>query len=410
MRQQEDNNYWVDLPTAKSLSLEARAILVWLIKRVQAKGGRVDPKWLNAELQRVVYEARKKMAKVTAQSQLTGEQIGNAIEPWVQLVRIRLFGSIHPPFQSARAAVEWIENEGEKERKGWKEKMGEDFNERGEWEGVGSFGSVNYLGVDGTVRQVPFYSAPPQRVRAMFLWPIDETGNIRRSFGYAGEVKAAMEEAKWVLEQLSAYPVPEEIKRDLESIFSRLPLSIAEEVEWEKSSMVSSLPLLAAEVEEMAGRTGFFPHSLVMYILCDSKPTLPRYVLRKWATGFFLLSKGLEVIPHRSIEIMAGDLTRDELIEAHRMLREWGPGKRQKGLTEKQFRLYHLVEEMGGVPKSGKMDFFGKVLEEWNKRYPEEKYKTVRGGVKAYDGIAAKIGADFPRKAVRRRKKGKRAQ
>lgn len=64
------------------------------------------------------------------------------------------------------------------------------------------------------------------------------------------------------------------------------------------------------------------------------------------------------------------------------------PGKQ---LTEKHERIYNLVNELGGIPLTGKMKFWGKFRQEWNKLYPDEKYESSIDPRKAFLTIYKRI-------------------
>jgi hypothetical protein len=66
----------------------------------------------------------------------------------------------------------------------------------------------------------------------------------------------------------------------------------------------------------------------------------------------------------------------------------------KKSLTEKNQRLYDLVQRLGGPPQKNKRAFWLGIMHEWNRRYGRKyrKYRTPNGPRVAYRRIVDQAG------------------
>ena len=142
----------------------------------------------------------------------------------------------------------------------------------------------------------------------------------------------------------------------------------------------------------MANATGFPQSSLVMHILTNVQPLLPRVRISRHITNYALPSGELLGSHSIILDIRAKDLTFDELRQTYNSHRELLDLKKGKTLNKKHWQIYQLVQKRGGpIIGKGTVAFWKSVKNEWNNLYPENKFLSLKGVKLAYDRLIVQL-------------------
>ena len=141
---------------------------------------------------------------------------------------------------------------------------------------------------------------------------------------------------------------------------------------------------------EIANDTGINHPSLVMHVLTNTKIVCSEWDLKLNNTHYRLPSGVMTEI--KGIEIkFRSTLSLEDMRQIYNEMRDHYKFKKCKALNAKHVLLYKLVKERGLPDKKGKVAFWKRITEEWNRRYPEAKYTTWKGVNMAYDRILKNI-------------------
>jgi len=115
----------------------------------------------------------------------------------------------------------------------------------------------------------------------------------------------------------------------------------------------------------MAEATGFSQLSVVMYILMGTKPLLSPFTVRFERKP----SPAFDVVHvQATIKIETPDITDEQWRAIRQEIRQaWGIDNTTR-FDEDDHQLLTIVEQLGGVPQQGKMAFWEKAYEEWNRQ------------------------------------------
>lgn len=162
--------------------------------------------------------------------------------------------------------------------------------------------------------------------------------------------------------------------------------------EWMHNVPINSLDLyiLEQETRRIAKVTGFPQQSLVVHVLSGNKPIVPRVGIHT-LEHFCKLSDqetlyGVEII----LEIRAKDFRFRELYKIYQTIRKELELVKNKPFKEKHLRFYRFIKDLGKIPdrgKKGHYKFWNEAKEEWNKKFPNNKYKSWQGLRAAYERI-----------------------
>lgn len=142
------------------------------------------------------------------------------------------------------------------------------------------------------------------------------------------------------------------------------------------------LRILQRESESLTMISRFSQYEIVKFILCGEKPELIRYDVK-------VLEGSRKSIV---ITINTPDLRFDEIKEIYNMYRKEFRVKHKKRLNPKQEKILSLVKELEETLKNkGTKEYYTKLFEEWNSRYPDEKYSNWQSLLKAHKNIVDKI-------------------
>ncbi len=153
---------------------------------------------------------------------------------------------------------------------------------------------------------------------------------------------------------------------------------------------------LESETRIMAQYTGFTQLSLIQYTLTGVKPILQRFTTMGIRRFFSMPNKEklkpIQVI----INILANDLSFQELQEIYTQYRTYLEIQRGKMLNEKHLALYRLVNSKGVPPKGkGTVAFWNSVRDEWNGLYPNDAYQSWKGVKQNYGRVIEKLKDRF---------------
>jgi len=154
----------------------------------------------------------------------------------------------------------------------------------------------------------------------------------------------------------------------------------------------NSLSLLHQETLSMANATGFPQSSLVLHILTNIQPLLPRVRISRHITNYDLPSGELFGSHSITLDIRAKDLTFNELRQTYNSHREILDLTKGKALNKKHWQIYQLVQKRGGPVKgNGMVAFWKSIKDEWNNLYPENKFMSFKGVKLAYDRLIVQL-------------------
>ena len=135
---------------------------------------------------------------------------------------------------------------------------------------------------------------------------------------------------------------------------------------------------LAENSRLLAAKTDFPQDSLITFVLTGIKPYLPSIRIRTGERRFGKVEVGF----YRGMDY-------DEFLFLHRKLKSLF--RRKKTFNEKHFEIYRLISKRGGIPKKGKSEFWNKMLDEWNKSHPNDKYGNANNLRITYDRILKNV-------------------
>jgi len=69
-------------------------------------------------------------------------------------------------------------------------------------------------------------------------------------------------------------------------------------------------------------------------------------------------------------------LTKKEIEWIYQNLKKYFGKQRKRLFTDKDLKLYDIVEKHGGYPQKNKQRFWKKIHKEWNEKYPDNKFKS----------------------------------
>jgi len=144
------------------------------------------------------------------------------------------------------------------------------------------------------------------------------------------------------------------------------------------------------EIKRLSEQTNFAQLALTIFVFTGIKPLSFGYkISKKFMIGLWS-SIGIEIYK---------DMNYKEFIRLFHEVKKFfkRPGKQ---LTEKHERINNLVDKLGGIPLTGKMKYWEKFRQEWNKIYPDEKYESSRGPRKAFLTINKRLQHLFSRRRI----------
>ena len=132
----------------------------------------------------------------------------------------------------------------------------------------------------------------------------------------------------------------------------------------------------------IADNTGINHPSLIIHVLTNS-----RIICQKWD---LTIQRIMQKLPSgkntetKGITIRFRDtLNMEDMRQLYRTIKGDFGFKKSKALKGRHLELFNLVEERG-IPQKGKVVFWKKIKEEWNRRHPESTYSTWKGINMAY--------------------------
>ncbi|MBN1270898.1 MAG: hypothetical protein JXB26_01390 [Candidatus Aminicenantes bacterium] len=129
---------------------------------------------------------------------------------------------------------------------------------------------------------------------------------------------------------------------------------------------------LEEETRILSKETGFTQLSLILYVFTGIKPISLKYNIQtNISFGKLNIKKRVNISFERPLK-------KEEINELFFKIKSAFGRKGEKDLSKKHMELYLLVGRLGGDPKSDKMKFWQKVLKEWNKKNPNDRFKTDR--------------------------------
>jgi hypothetical protein len=245
---------------------------------------------------------------------LNSLELAGAILPWVENVRIELFGSANAPFESYQDVVKWLESE---ERKVSTPELSEDQKK----ERTEKYREVMDEMAEKVAPLLPRFSHAFQPLSVVFYVPYIKAGN-------------------------------------LESI----PAS------------TEKLRRLHDETKEMEKATGFDQRQLVAFVLADIQPLLPvarvNMPLSGAPTLAYNLPTGGSILRYvaRFECLSPRELKLAHLNRFYTQLRQNLHIVKKKTLTNEDRQLLSLIGQHGRVPKRGRLDYWQKIAKEYNRK------------------------------------------
>jgi hypothetical protein len=151
------------------------------------------------------------------------------------------------------------------------------------------------------------------------------------------------------------------------------------------------LERLALETEEFSKKTGLAPDALVAHILTGLIPMIPR--VRSARTEHWIRLPNGQTFPIRweTVTFHAADLSYEEVRHLYSDVRHYVGGKGTKALTFEELEYFELVEDMGGSPRERKSDFWKKVLQEWQRRHPNQPPNSWKSAQEKFSGLRKRL-------------------
>jgi len=135
----------------------------------------------------------------------------------------------------------------------------------------------------------------------------------------------------------------------------------------------TKLRRLALAISFHSENTNFSQFSLLMFILTGIKPIPPSYSITQEFSSYG--GKTIEIKIFRPLKLI-------KLMPLFKIVGGFMP--REKKIKDKNIIIYNFIEKRGPIPLTGKMEFWAKAWQEWNKIYPKEKYASSGGLRMAY--------------------------
>lgn len=275
--------------------------------------------------------------RVTPGLLLTSRQLAAAITPWVKQVRTDLFGRPELPFRSYAKAVAWIENAASEQ---------------------------DYPSSDER-----------QQARAMLE-------KMNRELKAVGRILRSEVQGPTPVVRTVPYAKPgSETTHHVPVVFG------------------SGLARLEAACRDMADATGFSQLNIIEHVLAGVPLLLPvaRLQVRpQWRYHLPVPPDGMLSRLSATVEFLSPrDVTADQLKWLARQLRKMLGVTRAKRMSDHHHRLLSLVAQLGGPPKSNKIEWWEQFKDEWNKRLPRgaSRYVTWRGPEMAYQRLQTRLAS-----------------
>ncbi len=136
------------------------------------------------------------------------------------------------------------------------------------------------------------------------------------------------------------------------------------------ASFHRKLRLLSKRVEELAEQTGWHEANALMFVLAGAKTLTPRFQLH---------SRSTEIRQWWELEIGTNTVSREDITK---ILAGMRPKQgRKRPLTDKGVEVFVFAKQYRPAKT------WPWILAEWNKKHPEQAYKTVRGLRMAYSKL-----------------------
>jgi hypothetical protein len=154
---------------------------------------------------------------------------------------------------------------------------------------------------------------------------------------------------------------------------SRIPATVAycrpnsRHVEEVPVPLESPLMPLARGSEQIANATGLMRARVVAYVLTGARPTLPPVTIRIESESVYTLPTGEQCRRNQIVlEVNSPDISDEQLRKIRRKIRSIWKAHRAKPLTKQDEALLRVVKNLGGVPDTGKRQFWKKVVAKCN--------------------------------------------
>ncbi|HEY3373733.1 MAG TPA: hypothetical protein VGK02_01545 [Candidatus Aquicultor sp.] len=148
------------------------------------------------------------------------------------------------------------------------------------------------------------------------------------------------------------------------------------------------LAILADEAESISSITGWKKEEAVMHILTGVVPILPPVTASVHETVFLTESSG-RPYKYLTVNFFGFDLTRDELIRLHAILRDLAGVKFNKGKVNERYELVEFVRQEAVVADNAEV-FWSTLAERWSKRKGKDVVKPEsfqRSYIRACDSL-----------------------
>jgi hypothetical protein len=352
-------------------------------------------------------------------------QLHGLLEPEIAKIRRRLFSAAHPPFEAEDRAVGWIQDQRKREQRTPRPLSFWDLPEAGGtdpgvWERMARLARdvdeiFDLLECDrrrlalwllcrltGTPGEPDGLSSAKPNSEALVMiekapcepaYSTRDWDELLDSLAEAvgGEIDRIVEHSGLKRGPLSLWVIDQTISPRGFSTTLALPDS-TEGFGGERRDRNlpvlegGKLELLATEVDEIAERTGFDRHQVCLWILTGAKPRFFRFRLTMHTAFPTPLGparpQSRRKVEWVDLEIHASDLRFVELKDIYRRIRAIPTSSRRR-VNPAHYRIYEMVEEVGGVPKTDRTAFWRGIV----RRLRDEGLLTIetwRGARNAY--------------------------
>ncbi|MFC1966474.1 hypothetical protein ACFLWI_05970 [Chloroflexota bacterium] len=132
--------------------------------------------------------------------------------------------------------------------------------------------------------------------------------------------------------------------------------------------------------------------SIVTHVLMGTQPVFQRYKYQHTRHQVKVLSSDVAYDKWVSKLTLWEPLSYKDMLSINELIRKSPWYKKTKQLKNKHVELYQMVKTSGGPPRRGVVDFWIKIMHEWNNMHPEDRSYTSWKGVKlAYDRLVSKL-------------------